>query len=108
MFLVASILSICLKSDIDFTMPALKQKLSLNTDISVTTCTSPGTCKKSLAVIPKPTECDLDAFYSNLAEMRKVPLFNEAYVPIYETETMPKPLLDLYDEDATKLTYPEL
>ena len=40
-------------SDIDFTMQALKRKLSLSTDISITL---PDTSKKSSAVIPKPTE----------------------------------------------------
>ena len=88
-----------LPSNIDFTSPSLKRKLSLQVagnDESTSNDESTQPSKK-IFTIPKPTEDDIDAFYKELSKCKGKPSvlslissYNQTYIPIYETGRLMK------------------
>ena len=103
-------------SDIDFTSPSLKRKLSLQVaGNGESTSNGESTQPSKKVFITKPTEDDIDDFYKELSKcegkpavLSLIPNYNQAYIPIYETGCLMKPLTELHDPAAMMMEYPAL
>ena len=100
-------------SKMDFSTPTSKRiQCQKKTDEHEESESAP---KKKIVSIPEPTENDLELFYNDLSKTRGKPVilsllpnYNESYIPAYESGILPKPLTELHNPEAMKMTYLEL
>ena len=98
-------------SDIDFSDPERIMKASCSVTSNSTSNTATTTHLQKLA----PTKSELDGFFKKLSDTETksvilsiVPEYSDAYVPLYKSGTLPKPLTDYCEEKYLRLNYPEL
>ena len=74
-------------------------------------CDNPPTVNK----IPRPTETELESFYSSISEAKKktavlsiTPPFVKEFIPHLSLSTYPKPLMEYYNPATLDMKYPDL
>ena len=94
-------------SQIDFTTPKQKHKLSLDIPPASQESVDKYVPRKKVFVVPESTNEDKRKFYLHLSKSKGSPVilalipgFSDSYVPIYEKGVIPKPLTDLNDAAA--------
>ena len=102
-------------SQIDFTTPKHKRKLSLDIPPASQESIDKYVPRKKVFVVPEPTDEDKRKFYLDLSKSKGSPVilaliadFSDPYVPVYEKGVIPKPLTNLNDAAAMRMTYPDL
>ena len=100
-------------SDIDFSDPERRMKASCSEPSSSRSTSSSATTPHLQKLAPSKNE--LDEFFKKLSDTGRkpvilslVPEYSDAYVPLYKSGTLPKPLTDYCEEKYLRLNYPEL
>ena len=99
-------------ANIDFTTPSQKRKtLQRKTEDEH----SSSTPSKKVYTVSQPTQDEIQQLYVNLSKIDRKPVllshtegFSDPFIPASELPNFPKPLSELFDENATTMSYPDL